>query len=422
MTDRGAAPSDRATACPFVAFDDDRDERADRPDHRHRCYAEVRPAPRALAHQESYCLSPRFPTCPTFQDWARREAAQARGAAAGRSGSDARAGRISEGDAGAAALGTAAADDVDAPAVEAVSATGAADEGDPADQDGEAPDPYDDDLGPRSRQQRDWAAPPPWVAGRADRGDRQGTDPIAAAGAGLATSRWLADAKPGDIAAGSDGSLVGAAQDDGPFLVEATPRPELAGLVGRQPRPGRETATDRARRERPVVGQARPLAPSARARDQDDPTPAWERPRRFEAYPSIRSRVVMPSVPRAALGVVALLVAALALFTLPALFLSRNDPAALASGSPGSSPSVSLAPTPTPAATPLTYTVKPNDTLTKIAQKFKVTQAAILKANPNVKDANLIAVGQVLIIPTPPPPDVIRSSAGASASPSASAP
>ena len=50
------------------------------PDHRHRCYAEVQPAPRALAHQEAYCLSSAFPVCPTFQDWARREAAQARSA------------------------------------------------------------------------------------------------------------------------------------------------------------------------------------------------------------------------------------------------------------------------------------------------------------------------------------------------------
>ena len=49
-------------------------------------------------------------------------------------------------------------------------------------------------------------------------------------------------------------------------------------------------------------------------------------------------------------------------------------------------------------------------------------QGPILKANPTVKDANLIAVGQVLIIPTPPPPDVIKSSAGSSASPSPSGP
>ena len=39
------------------------------------CYAEPRPAPRALAHQTRFCLSPGFTSCPTFQDWANREAA-----------------------------------------------------------------------------------------------------------------------------------------------------------------------------------------------------------------------------------------------------------------------------------------------------------------------------------------------------------
>src|SRR5436309_10788861 len=83
MTERGLPIVEGAPACPFVAFEDDRDERADRPDHRHRCFAEAVPAPRALAHQEAYCLSSAFPVCPTFQDWARREAAQARPARAG---------------------------------------------------------------------------------------------------------------------------------------------------------------------------------------------------------------------------------------------------------------------------------------------------------------------------------------------------
>ena len=82
MTERGLPTSDGAPACPFVAFEDDRDERATSPDHRHRCYAEPNPAPRALAHQEAYCLSSAFPVCPTFQDWARREAARSRGESA----------------------------------------------------------------------------------------------------------------------------------------------------------------------------------------------------------------------------------------------------------------------------------------------------------------------------------------------------
>src|SRR5438105_13116877 len=78
MTERGLPIVDGPVACPFVAFADDRDERATSPDHRHRCYAEATPAPRALAHQEAYCLASAFPVCPTFQDWARREAARAR--------------------------------------------------------------------------------------------------------------------------------------------------------------------------------------------------------------------------------------------------------------------------------------------------------------------------------------------------------
>ncbi len=82
MTDRGLPIVDGAPACPFVAFEDDSDGRGQAPDHRHRCYAEPRPAPRALAHQEAYCLSSAFPVCPTFQDWARREAATARAAQA----------------------------------------------------------------------------------------------------------------------------------------------------------------------------------------------------------------------------------------------------------------------------------------------------------------------------------------------------
>ena len=57
----------------------------DRPDHRHRCYAGGPAGARALAHQEAYCLSSAFPVCPTFQDWARREAAQARSAVQARS-------------------------------------------------------------------------------------------------------------------------------------------------------------------------------------------------------------------------------------------------------------------------------------------------------------------------------------------------
>ena len=75
-------PPDGPKACPFVALELDRDRRAERPDYRHRCFAEPTPAPRSIAHQEAYCLSPNFPSCPVFQDWALRAAARPVGAPA----------------------------------------------------------------------------------------------------------------------------------------------------------------------------------------------------------------------------------------------------------------------------------------------------------------------------------------------------
>jgi LysM domain len=63
------------SACPFVAFEDDRDHRSDAPDYRHRCFAAPEPEPRAFPHQERYCLSDGFAACPIFLDWARQEAA-----------------------------------------------------------------------------------------------------------------------------------------------------------------------------------------------------------------------------------------------------------------------------------------------------------------------------------------------------------
>src|SRR5450756_874185 len=78
MTERSATGTERQVVCPFVAFDDDRDHRSDAPDHQHRCFAESPAASRALAHQAAYCLSSAFAGCPTFIDWARREAAPAK--------------------------------------------------------------------------------------------------------------------------------------------------------------------------------------------------------------------------------------------------------------------------------------------------------------------------------------------------------
>lgn len=70
-------------ACPFLAFEDDRDHRSGAPDYRHRCFAAAEPEPRAFPHQERYCLTAEFARCPVFLEWARQEAAGIRGSEAG---------------------------------------------------------------------------------------------------------------------------------------------------------------------------------------------------------------------------------------------------------------------------------------------------------------------------------------------------
>ena len=59
-------------------------------------------------------------------------------------------------------------------------------------------------------------------------------------------------------------------------------------------------------------------------------------------------------------------------------------------------------PPPTPPAPPpggKTYTVQKGDTLRKIAEKYGSTWQEILKINPQIKNANLIYVGQIINLP-----------------------
>ncbi|MFA7249974.1 MAG: LysM peptidoglycan-binding domain-containing protein [Dehalococcoidia bacterium] len=69
-----------------------------------------------------------------------------------------------------------------------------------------------------------------------------------------------------------------------------------------------------------------------------------------------------------------------------------------ASASPSASPTPTSTPTPPPTPVVTTYTVKPGDTLTAIADQFKSTPDAIQRAN-NISDPTAIQVGQVLTIP-----------------------
>jgi hypothetical protein len=410
VSERGLPIADSATACPFVAFEDDRDERATVPDHRHRCYAEIRPAPRALAHQEAYCLSSAFPVCPTFQDWARRESARARDAAAG-----------------AAAVAAAAAAEGPAAAPPSVQAFGATDDDALADgappeevaalasaDDDEAPDrPTDDDEspgaatgpddgGPRRNPPRDWSAPPPWLAS-SEAGRSVPAEPPDFLAGRSDPARGLAGSAADLLAGGSPPRAV-------PPPARAAPPPDLP--LHAPPEPDFEERD----LPRPAVPPRRP-----RAYDQHlggpSTGPDWERPRRNEAYPTIKTRMSMPSIPRLAGMAAAIAIAAVALFFLPALLgLGANDEPA-ASRSPSAAPSRSIAPTQPPAPTPIVYIIKKGDTLSKIAVAHGITLEELRAANPTIKDPNLIKEGQQITIPVPSPS--IPDEFGGSGAPSA---
>jgi LysM repeat protein len=408
MTERGLPSLDGSPACPFVAFEDDRDERAASPDHRHRCFAEAEPAPRALAHQEAYCLSSAFPVCPTFQEWARREAAHA---------------RLER-----AATPVASTDEaLDGAEVE-VSADGERANGDPLEP--ARDEPADAWAGPaaevppiestpRRNPPRDWAAPPPWATGSGsgasgasaadgDTGTSAAFVVRRSAGQGLAGSaadrlaagEQVAFTPSIDPAAGSTGARSSAPRS-------AAPDPELAGLVGAAAVTGE------------LGPQAAPAATPRRAagtprragrdhrRDRDRAAtpghfgPSWEEAPKYEAYPTIKTGPGLAGValPRVALFAGALALAALGVFFLPALFVGGDG------ARPSPTPSAAVVtpspePTAVPAPTPRIYVIKSGDTLSKIARRFDITLDALLAANKDtIKDADKIKVGDEIIIP-----------------------
>jgi LysM repeat protein len=410
MTERGLPKVDGPVACPFVAFDDDRDERNTVPDHRHRCYAETPPAPRALAHQEAYCLAAAFPVCPIFQDWARREAAHARRDApsAGRSDSRANAPGMLPVDAGLAAAGASLA-----------AGSGPVDDDPYADE-----EPVYEDPEPRRNPRRGWASPPPWMnRGEGRPGDAAdfdardpGLDPAEAGLAGSVADRLAASTRSaGAEPAGGVGGTGDPPRSGGqPFDDDLQPAEERADWDpradarenARQPEPPpRYRERERARTE-PTEPDGR-LA-NARQGGVDrkhEVAPSWERPARLEAYPTLRSRR-MPNIafPPILVALVALLLAALILFLLPG-FLGLGGPQAGASPThaalSSSGPLGSVVPTAIPAATQQLYTVQSGDTMSRIATKFHVPLATLVEANKtNIPDPNKLKIGDQVIIPT----------------------
>lgn len=397
MTERGLPIVDGAPACPFVAFDDDRDERAAGPDHRHRCYAEPSPAPRALAHQEAYCLSSAFPVCPTFQDWARREAARSRNDGP----------RPTESDAAAIAAGTS-----------------------------------------QRNPPRTWSAPPPWAS-------RVG----AAAGSGgpwpggdnprdaiTPQSRGLSGSYADRAASDSMGAGAGGFDDDdqspmfgepaasyrpaAPPIVPVTPPPATVrrdpeaswrgpdfpsgpggpGGPGGPPRyrerdPGRAAAFAGSEERQTGASERRP------SRRRDPAAPEWEAAPPPEAYPTLRARRLPElSVPPLLVAVLALALAAAVLFSLPGL-LGFGNPSAVAtptsSNARATNGLASLPPTTVPAPTQQTYTVQSGDTMSRIADRFGVPLGDLIAANQGtIRNPDQLQIGQTVIVPVPLPSEL----------------
>jgi nucleoid-associated protein YgaU len=331
-----------AIACPFVAFDDDRDHRSDRPDHRHRCFAEVRPASRASEPSSTSVVPPPQPTHPPEPEWS---------------------------------------------------------PGRPAD--------------------RDWAAPPPWLSSAPATSARAGTasygqhDAEAEAGSVSATPPSVrpssTDGPPDDVA--EPPSFLTGAGHSAPSAQQPRARTSTerdAAATGAAAAPswseeavGAEVEPDEPRRFGPAAGRRRSRPPA------DPDAPSWERARRNEAYPTLRTRTGL-SIPGgsplviAGAGIIGL---ALALFFIPPMLLGLGGDEATATPTPSPSAEASASPSPTavPSPTPVTYVVKSGDTMSRIAAQFGVTLDALIAANKEtVPNPDQLQVGQTIIIPTAP--------------------
>lgn len=454
--------ADQQVVCPFIALDDDRDHRASVPDHRHRCFAERPPAPRALAHQAAYCLSAGFVGCPTFADWARREAAPVLAespvrsprdpASSPRPGAGAKpidrvsgtpstaadgaepvvAGTGTTGRRGGAGWASPppwaggatgdAAPPLGAAAAAPASGGEPAEEGVAADQ-VQAPSPAEpaSAAGPAADMPDDFESEAPaFLAGR----DRPGPAAGAAPEARYAPSSEERYAAASDRhAASTDSDRSAAAASDRYAAAAADRYPEWDEQApGQDRRPAAEP------RRTPIGyapvapqrGERRRVAPSREHRDPDAPT--WEEPRRFEEYPSLRSRG-RGGIPRPALyaGIIVLIGAAL--FATP--FLLRGlggggggaQPTPTPSDAASPVPSEAASPTPVPTPAQVVHVVKSGDTLGAIAAKYGVTVDQILAANPSIKNPNKIAIGDEIVIPQAPPTQIVELTPAPSPSP-----
>ena len=361
MAARGESFGEAPRACPFVALEDDRDARADAPDPRHRCYAEPTPQPRALLHQEAFCLSPGFAACPIFQDWAAGAAARPISPVAAASAATEQLGVFD------------AVDDAE-PDIDALPAP----DGDPgADEQPLAPlapipPPVPVDAELDVAEENDIPPVPPFLAGR-----------------------------PGAE------SAVSATNESG-----GSPAQPLDRQVEIPP---------------PAPRSSIPRGIPSEKVAREDVIPSWGIDGRFGAQPDRDPDDDRYGGWLTAIAVVAILALGVAgVIFLPGLLAggpSRTpSPAATirpsiipTASAPLVTPSDALpsataspiasGPTPEPTVqmTPRLYPIRAGDTLARIARRFDVTVEDILAANPDITNPNHIQVGQLIVIPQPPP-------------------
>ncbi|MBA3434953.1 MAG: hypothetical protein H0U11_00525, partial [Chloroflexi bacterium] len=295
MSDRTPHHVQEPQACPFVALTDDRDRRLDVPDERHRCFAEPEAQPRAIAHQETYCLAPAFAACPIFLDWAARAAA-------------------------------------DPVATRRRSPTPARLAG-----------PSDVPVSPRLADQTSggWAAPPPWSAEQMSAFD---DDPPDTPDRDLSVGGGDAERVSGPDAADGPTAPLAPAASPPSFLAS---RSRIGQPVGSRPALlTTDAATSGRASERGSPRWAPQARPAPPRRPQD--APEWSQPRRHEAYPTLTTRMGLRGTPPIAVAAVGLALAALVLFLLPG-FLAGTDPA---DATPSPSQEAVATPTPTPSPSP----------------------------------------------------------------------
>lgn len=379
MTQRGELIGEAPQACPFIALELDRDRRSDTPDYRHRCFAEPTPQPRAIAHQERYCLSADFAVCPIFQGWAMRAAARPVPVPQGYEG-----------------RANAAQPSVDQP--------------------------------PRASAQP--ALPPDVPLVVPLPGEAWPSEAFSPPVASDAPNQLPAfDPMPEEIPAEPPAPIASDISStwssSAPPASDADDEPPVPGfLAGRTERP----APQRPRASRPEV-------PYKETVTREDVVPSWDLTDRFGAEVSEhRTRGASGGDGGSgdrfggmitAVAVVAILaLGVLGVIFLPGL-LAGKGPAATATPTlstalptgllspslpvgPTGSPLITAVPTaqvtPTPESTPRLYRIKASDnSLTQIAHRFGITLRELLDANPQITDANHIEVGQVIVIPNPTP-------------------